>query len=452
MPSIASLCSVARARPACFALLVLCALTALPAAVQSAAKPTIGLRGVARNLVGLPIADGTYGVTVSFYAAQTGGSALYADVSPGVKVVHGLFEMRVGAFKELDVSVLTSATAAWVGVSFAGEPELPRQPLDHVAYAVRALSAAALQCSGCVGKEQLAAGLLDDLVKSSALAKVATSGHWADVAGKPAMVQAGQCPAGQVLQGHTQDGKLVCVADNDTKYTGKAFGLSNQKCAKDQQVIGVDEAGKLLCATDQDTKYGGMHFTLSDQKCDAGKQATGVDSNGKLVCDAAQGYSGQDFALSGQDCGGGNFVQAIGADGKVKCLAESGKSGWGEEGTAAGNTSVGYKAFKELQSVNLPGAGRYLILANYRIRRNGSAHGFVKARLVYGGKTTEARMICEGIRPANSNFINYGGSVSWVIEVAAATKVSIQYESQYNNIYSWVNDSNGVPRPVAIRI
>ena len=94
-------------------------------------------------------------------------------------------------------------------------------------------------------------------------------------------------------------------------------------------------------------------------------------------------------------------------------------------------------------------------MANYRVRRDGTNHGFVKNQVRWNdgsAHTTEARMICEGIRPAASNFINYGGSVSWIIETADACTVEVWYTASYNNLYNWVNDSNGVPRPVAIKI
>ena len=94
-------------------------------------------------------------------------------------------------------------------------------------------------------------------------------------------------------------------------------------------------------------------------------------------------------------------------------------------------------------------------MANYRIRRDGTAHGFVKNQLRWNdgnNHSSETRMVCEGVRPAASNFVNYGGSVSWVIDAAAATTVEIWYSASYNNIYKWVNDGNGVPRPVAVRL
>ena len=68
------------------------------------------------------------------------------------------------------------------------------------------------------------------------------------------------------------------------------------------------------------------------------------------------------------------------------------------------------------------------------------------------GPGVSAYRLRTGIRPANSNFINYGGSVSWVITAAQASTVEVWYIASYNNIYHWVNDSNGVPRPVAVRI
>ncbi len=425
-----------------------------PASVDAAAKVTIGMRGVARSAAGGPISDGSYGIKVSFYEQHTGGQSLYTDVSPAVKVAQGLFVMRIGSFKDLDTSVLLSGKAAWLGISIAGEAELPRQPIEHVAYAVKAHAADTLLCTACVGKKHLAADVLAGVVKESALAKVATSGAWADIQNKPKLIEPFVCPAGHWLTGHTPDGKPACAPIKVTTYNGKDFATSGQSCPKGKVLTGIDAAGKAVCSQDEDTKYGGLHFALSDQNCAPGKLARGVDSNGKLICAADEGktYSGKDFALSGKSCPPGQFVHGIDANGAPTCVAESGKANWGAEGTASGNTSMGFNGYKELQHITVPSAGKYLVIANYRIRRSGSSHGFVKAKLVYEGKSTEARMICEGFRPANSNFTNYGGSVSWVIQVQGSAKISVQYSSHYNNIYSWVNDTNGVPRPIAIKL
>jgi len=108
-----------------------------------------------------------------------------------------------------------------------------------------------------------------------------------------------------------------------------------------------------------------------------------------------------------------------------------------------------------MQSIDLPSAGTYLLIANFRIRSDGTSHGFVKAEVRWNdgaAHTTESRMICEGIRPADYNFTNYGGSVSWIITTTKAATAEVWYSAYYNNIYKWYNDGNGVPRPVAVRI
>jgi len=129
---------------------------------------------------------------------------------------------------------------------------------------------------------------------------------------------------------------------------------------------------------------------------------------------------------------------------------------WGAEGWTSGTTSIPLNAWKKLQSVDLPTSGKYLVIANYRIRRDGHDHGFVKAELRWNdgsAKKTESRMICEGISPGKPhNFTNYGGSVSWVIEVATATTLEAWYFSFRHNHYRWYNDHNGVPRLIAVRL
>jgi hypothetical protein len=129
---------------------------------------------------------------------------------------------------------------------------------------------------------------------------------------------------------------------------------------------------------------------------------------------------------------------------------------WGAEGWASGGTTIPLNAWKKLQSIDLPSAGKYLVIANYRIRRDGTSHGFVKAELRWNdgvAHATDDRMVCEGIQPVSQyGFFNYGGSVSWVIDTTQATTLETWYWSHYNHIFSWVNDSNGVPQLIAVRI
>lgn len=73
----------------------------------------------------------------------------------------------------------------WLEVKVEPEAPLARVPLRAVAFALRATVADSLDCGGCVGAGQLHPAVLQDYVKASALAKVATSGAFADLSGGP---------------------------------------------------------------------------------------------------------------------------------------------------------------------------------------------------------------------------------------------------------------------------
>jgi len=93
------------------------------------------------------------------------------------------------------------------------------------------------------------------------------------------------------------------------------------------------------------------------------------------------------------------------------------------------------------------------VMSNFRIRRQNTGQSFVKAELRWNdgnAQSTEDRMVCENVG-YQAGFNNYGGTVSWVITVAAATTIEGWYYSEASNDV-WYNDGNGVPRIVATRL
>jgi hypothetical protein len=126
---------------------------------------------------------------------------------------------------------------------------------------------------------------------------------------------------------------------------------------------------------------------------------------------------------------------------------------WGGEGSFVLGTSTMSSSWTKTQSIDVPSAGTYLVMSNFRIRRQNSGQSFVKAELRWNdgnAQSTEDRMVCEnvGYQPG---FNNYGGTVSWVVTVDAATTIEGWYYSQASND-AWYNDGNGVPRIVATRL
>ena len=90
-------------------------LAALP--THADLSETIGLQGRLLGAGGAPVADGDYGMTVSFYKNKLDDKAVYVDVKAAVKVINGLFSVQVGAPAPLNSAVFKTADAAWVGVT-----------------------------------------------------------------------------------------------------------------------------------------------------------------------------------------------------------------------------------------------------------------------------------------------------------------------------------------------
>lgn len=113
---------------------------------------------------GGPVADGAYAMALGLYDQAQGGKPLYTESFLAVAVQGGVFAVTLGAAQvALDSALLSAGKPMWIGVTVGGDPELQRQPLLRVPSAVHALvaaQAADLQCSGCVGTDDLAKGAI----------------------------------------------------------------------------------------------------------------------------------------------------------------------------------------------------------------------------------------------------------------------------------------------------
>jgi len=337
---------------------------------QAHAVPaTTSFEGMLRTTGGNAAPDGKYKVTFGLYAAKSGGAALWSEAGELV-VAGGGFRHVLGSSKPLTPGLL-GEKELWLSIKVLGEPELPRVRLNAVPYAVRARLAEKLVWDGVtcpkgkvsVGRDKTGKLVcvddadttydLSPYAKSADLAKVAKSGKYADLAGKPVHVQVGKnCPAGKVLAGHLSDGKQICVDDNDTTYdlspyaksadlhkvakSGKYGDLGGKptlvalgkQCASGTVLRGVKADGTYDCIKDKDTKntYTGKHFALSNQGCASGFYVSKVDADGKVVCakdkDTRNTYTGKHFALSNQACATGYYVAKVGGDGKVVCAKD----------------------------------------------------------------------------------------------------------------------------------
>jgi hypothetical protein len=127
-------------------------------------------------------------------------------------------------------------------------------------------------------------------------------------------------------------------------------------------------------------------------------------------------------------------------------------AGW----IAGGGTNLPNGTWVNTQFVTLPTKGVYLVISNFRIYGT-NVPAFVSSRLRWtdsASRETEHRMIVE--RAQSLDFMNYGGSVSWVINVDQDGKTVyadyFRYGGTAANEYYWQSDGNGVPRLVAVRL
>jgi cysteine-rich repeat protein len=163
-------------RPPCAALaLWLLLLLGVPAAHAASPVPKqLAVQGMLSSPGGAPAADGAYGMKIRLYASEDPAAPpLYTEVFAGVQVAGGQFATRLGTGDNgatLPLALFAEHGALWVGVSVGNDPELPRQRIDPQPFALRAatadsalsaelatsaLVAQSLQCTGCVGVDQL---------------------------------------------------------------------------------------------------------------------------------------------------------------------------------------------------------------------------------------------------------------------------------------------------------
>lgn len=82
--------------------LVLLLLAASPQ-VQADIPQTVSYQGVLASAEGLAVADGSYDLTFSIYAAATGGTALWTEAHQ-VQVLNGVFDAILGSGNALNLA------------------------------------------------------------------------------------------------------------------------------------------------------------------------------------------------------------------------------------------------------------------------------------------------------------------------------------------------------------
>jgi subtilisin-like proprotein convertase family protein len=254
------------------------ALAALPG------KTTI--EGALVSTGGGPVADGDYAVTFSLYKDAVGGVAVWSEGPVTIAVASGSFTYLLGSATAISQATLASlGSGGYLGLKVGTDPELGRKALTSVLYAMRSSVAEILDCSGCIGAGQVDAALLAPYAETADLAKVATSGKYADLEGGPD------------LSAYVKASALATAA-----FSGAYSDLT-----------GVPDLSKYLVAADlADVAKTGAYADLS-----------GTPSLSKVATTGSYADLGNLPALAvlNKSCGTGLVVKGLKADGTYECVA-----------------------------------------------------------------------------------------------------------------------------------
>ena len=141
-------------------LITLAALAALPQVVAGGVPSVINLQGRFTDAAGNNVADGVHSVVFRIYDDPIAGNTLWSETLP-VQVTDGLFTVLVGNSTAIPADLFSSSTNRYLGVTVNAEPEMPRIPLNSVAYAYQTQDADVatlsqdLICAGCVSASEV---------------------------------------------------------------------------------------------------------------------------------------------------------------------------------------------------------------------------------------------------------------------------------------------------------
>ena len=236
---------------------------------QAKAPTTLAIHGALQAVGGGAASDGSYTMKFAIYTQQNGGQAAWSEGPINVKVAGGRFELALGTIKPLAAKTLADIDGAWLGITIAGSPELPRSPLHSVAYALQSATSTNLACSGCVTAKHLASGAIS-------ADKLAFTWAGAKTKGGPASVALDlQCTG--------------CVGLSELKIDGNLDLGGNALKAKLVNA-GSLSAGSVSAQTISATSYVGDGSKLTGIKTPAGackgdnEVVNGIKPDGSLQC------------------------------------------------------------------------------------------------------------------------------------------------------------------------
>ena len=226
---------------------------------RAAVPDKMVVEGVLSASGGGVAADGAYDVTFSLYNVQSGGTAVWDEGPLTVVVKNGQFVHTLGKIKGLSADILDKLSTAWLGLKIGQDPELARQPLQSVAYALLAQSAKPLACSGCVTAESIAKATISADKVGFTFAGSKTKGGPADVAldvqctgcvsVKELLIDADLDLGGNALKAKAISAASVVAntfAGDGSKLTGITIPSGSCK-VKGEVVKGINPDGTLAC-------------------------------------------------------------------------------------------------------------------------------------------------------------------------------------------------------------
>ncbi|MBI5608720.1 MAG: hypothetical protein HY902_07550 [Deltaproteobacteria bacterium] len=280
-------------------------LVASGAALPAAAAPTtLELHGMLSSAAGVIAPDGAYVLNLALYKDATGGTALWTEGPLLAVVKNGQFHIALGEKAALTAELMGKfGAAAWLGVKVEPDDELPRVPLRAVAFALRATTAAALDCSGCVGVGHLDPQVLAPFAKTADLGVYAKA---ADLDAYAKSVDLQPYAKSADLQAYAKAADLGAYAKTaDLGVFAKAADLAAYAKAADLQAYAKATDLTGLAKTSDLADY----VKAASLAKVAGSGAYG-DLAGLPV-----------LAKTGTSCGSGLVLKGIKADGSYDCVA-----------------------------------------------------------------------------------------------------------------------------------
>jgi len=157
------------------ALLMALANPALAGVAPTKVPGQILVEGQLATAAGTTVMNGTYNVTLRLYKQQVGGDLLWQEGPLAVVVEGGVFAIAAGETVPVHSAIFANGPELWLSIQVDPDPEMPRQPMRSVPFALRAGLADGLQCSGCVTAGMLDAAVLAGYAKTVDLATFVTA-------------------------------------------------------------------------------------------------------------------------------------------------------------------------------------------------------------------------------------------------------------------------------------